>query len=84
MEVARKMNGGTSAELRAALNNIASLKNKMGDVEGAIEAQNEALAISYRLDPNDDHNGVVENNLGTYYMKAQGIRQSRGTPESRR
>jgi len=67
----RKTAGANSAELSASLNNLGALKSRMGDVNGAIEGLEESLAIAYRLDPNDNHTGVIENNLGANYMKAQ-------------
>ena len=71
VEVARRIGGGNSAELMYALNNLAAMKVRMGDVDGAIKNGEEALAIAYRLDPNDNHTGVIENNLGVNYLKAQ-------------
>ncbi len=67
----RKIAGDNSAELSASLNNLGALKSRMGDVNGAIASLEEALAIAYRIDPNDNHSGVIENNLGANYMKAQ-------------
>ena len=67
----RKTAGGNNAELSASLNNLGALKSRMGDVNGAIKALEEALAIAYNIDPNDNHTGVIENNLGANYMKAQ-------------
>jgi len=69
--VARKTGGDTSEELMAAVNNLGALKSRMDDVDGAIKAQEEALAIGYRLHPDDNHIGVIENNLGSNYIKAQ-------------
>ena len=68
--LARKIGGSTSADLMAALNNLGAMKGRMGDVDGAIQAEEEALAIAYRLDPADNHIGVIENNLGSNYLKA--------------
>jgi CHAT domain-containing protein len=67
----RKTAGGSGAALSASLNNLGALKSRMGDVNGAIAALEESLAIAYRIDPNDNHSGVIENNLGSNYLKAQ-------------
>ena len=67
----RKIAGANSAELSASLNNLGALKSRMGDVNGAIKALEEAVAIAYRIDPNDNHIGVIENNLGSNYLKVQ-------------
>jgi CHAT domain-containing protein/tetratricopeptide (TPR) repeat protein len=71
INLARKLGGENNAELMATINNLGALKSRMGDVNGAIEAEEEALAIAYRLYPNDNHMGVIENNLGSNYLKAQ-------------
>jgi CHAT domain-containing protein len=71
VDLARRIDGPNSAELMAVLNNLGTMKSRMGDVDGAIKAQEESLAIAYRLDPNDLHLGVIENNLGSNYMKVQ-------------
>lgn len=67
---ARKLSAGKdSPQLAASLANLGTLKGRAGDVQGAILAHEEALAISYRLDPTDNHTGVIENNLGSNYLK---------------
>jgi CHAT domain-containing protein len=71
VNVARKIDGPNSPQLMAALNNQGAMKSRMGDFDGAVAADEEALAIAYRLAPDDLHNGVIENNLGTNYLKAQ-------------
>jgi CHAT domain-containing protein len=71
VDLARKIAGSDSDDLMAALNNLGALKSRMGDVNGAIQAQEEALAIAYRLHPDDNHMGVIENNLGSNYLKVQ-------------
>jgi CHAT domain-containing protein len=71
VDVARKTGGNNSFELMAALNNLGAMKGRMGDIPGAIKAQEEALAIAYRINPADNHNGVIENNLGANYVKVQ-------------
>jgi CHAT domain-containing protein len=76
VDVARKLAGGNSAELMAALNNLGALKGRMGDMEGAIQAQEESLAIAYHIDPTDNHFGVIENNLGTKYLKVQNFEKA--------
>jgi CHAT domain-containing protein len=71
VDLARKISGSNSEALMAGLHNMASMLSRTGDVAGAIEAEEEALAIAYHLDPTDNHIGVLENNLGSYYLKAQ-------------
>ena len=71
VDLARKIGGENSEDLMAALNNMGAMKSRMGDADGAIKAQEEALAIAYKLSPHDDHIGVIENNLGSNYMKAR-------------
>jgi len=71
VDLTRKLAGPNSAELLAALNNLGAMKGRMGDSAGAVVAQEEALAIAYRLDPTDNHFGVIENNLGLNYLKLQ-------------
>ena len=70
VDMARKANASDGMDLMAALNNLGALKARMNDFEGAIKAQEESLTIAYRLYPNDNHMGVIENNLGSNYMKA--------------
>lgn len=71
VDVARKTGGDNSFELMASLNNLGAMKGRMGDIPGAIKTQEEALAIAYRINPTDNHNGVIENNLGANYVKVQ-------------
>ena len=71
VDLARRTSGPHSAELAAELNNLGATKGRFGDVRGAIEAEEEALAIAYVAFPGDNHVGVVENNLGSNYLKAQ-------------
>jgi len=74
--IARKMGPDGSANLLASLNNMGAMKGRMGDYEGAIAAEEEALAIAYKLDPADMHFGVIENNLGSNYLKAQNFEKA--------
>ena len=76
VDLARKVGGANSAELMAVLNNLGALKSRMGDVNGAIQAQEEALTIAYRLYPDDNHMGVIENNLGSNYLKVQNFEKA--------
>ncbi len=71
VDLARKNWGANSAQLMTALSNLGAIRSRAGDVKGAIEAQEEALAIGYRVYPNDNHMGVIENNLGSNYLKAE-------------
>ncbi|MGD0629504.1 MAG: CHAT domain-containing tetratricopeptide repeat protein [Terracidiphilus sp.] len=67
----RKISGNNSADLVSPLNNLGSLKFSMKDFEGSIAANEEALALAYRLTPHDDHIGILENNLGADYIRVQ-------------
>jgi CHAT domain-containing protein len=71
VELDRRTTGNNTPELAAALNNLGAMESRAGDVQGAIKAEEEALAISYRLAPDDNHIGVIENNLGSNYLKVQ-------------
>ncbi|MGD0629505.1 MAG: CHAT domain-containing tetratricopeptide repeat protein [Terracidiphilus sp.] len=71
LAITRKIGGPDNPDLMSALNNLGSVKFYMGDLDGANEADEEALAIMYRVSPNDRHIGYIENNLGTHYLKLQ-------------
>jgi CHAT domain-containing protein len=67
----RKTGGNDNFELVGTLSNLGDLKDLMGDYAGAGAALEEALAVGLRVDPKDPHLGVIENNLGAHYIKAQ-------------
>jgi CHAT domain-containing protein/tetratricopeptide (TPR) repeat protein len=71
LAITRKIGGNNSPDLVSPLNNLGALKYRMGDLEGSIAADEEALAIAYRVTPNEVHIGVIENNLGAHYLKLQ-------------
>ena len=78
VDSARKHGGDDNPELMSALNNLGALKSRMGDASGAIAAQEEALALAYRLYPGDNHMGVIENNLGSNYLKIGNLDKAAG------
>ncbi len=71
LAITRKISGNNSADLISPLNNLGSLKFRMKDFEGSIAANEEALALAYRVTPQDDHIGILENNLGADYIRVQ-------------
>lgn len=75
-DMLRRSKGEENDELMAVLNNLGALRSRMGDAPGAIAAQEQALAIAYKLHPGDNHMGVIENNLGANYLKVQNFTQA--------
>ena len=71
LAITRKLSGNDSPDLVSSLNNLGALKYRMGDIDGSIAADEEALAIAYRATPHENHIGILENNLGAHYIKAQ-------------
>lgn len=76
LAITRKLSGNQSQDLISPLNNLGGLKFKMGDIKGAIVADEEALSIAYRVDPQEEHIGVIENNLGAHYIRLQRLDKS--------
>jgi CHAT domain-containing protein len=74
--ITRKISGNESADLVSPLNNLGALKYRMGDIEGSVVAGEEALAISYKVTPHDEHIGILENNLGSNYLKLQNFEKA--------
>lgn len=71
LSITRKLSGNDSPVLVSSLNNLGAMKFRMGDVDGSIAADEEALAIAYRATPHENHIGILENNLGAHYIRAQ-------------
>ena len=69
--VSRKISGSKNADAVSALNNLAALKFDMGEGKGAVDAEEEALALEYKFEPNSPTLCVMESNLGSYYMRLQ-------------
>ena len=67
IDTTRKISGNDSVDLMEPLNELGSLKSSMGDKEGAIETDEEALRIAYRVKPDDPNIAIIENNLGSHY-----------------
>jgi len=67
IDTTRKISGNDSADLMEPLNELAALKSSMGDKQGAIEADDEALRIAYLVKPDDPDIAIIENNLGSHY-----------------
>lgn len=71
VNLAREIGGPDSRLLIAALNNRGTMKERAGDVDGAIRDEEEAMAIVRRAYANDLHYAVIEMNLGTAYLRKQ-------------
>ena len=67
LDTTRKISGNDSPDLMPTLNELGALKSSMGDKEGAIAADEEALRIAYRVRPDDPDIAIIENNLGSHY-----------------
>lgn len=71
VDVAREIGGPDGRTLIAGLNNRGTMKERAGDVDGAIRDEEEAMTIVRRAFPNELHYAVIEMNLGTAYMRKQ-------------
>jgi CHAT domain-containing protein/tetratricopeptide (TPR) repeat protein len=71
LETRRKIGGNDNPDLIFSLNHLAQLRYRMGDIEGAVAADEEGLALTYRLNPQDNRIPINENNLGSRYTSAQ-------------
>ena len=69
LAITRKIGGKDNPDLISSLNNLGALKFQMGDVKGSIEADEEALALAYKVMPSSDRIGIIENNLGAHYIR---------------
>ena len=67
--VIRKVDGNNSPNLINELTNLADYKIHTHDMAGAGAASEESLAIELKTQPNDPHLGVLENNLGSFYVQ---------------
>jgi len=65
----RKAGGNDNWNLVSQLTNLADIKLRMHDIPGAGAASEESLAIELKTRPNDPNVGVVENNLGSFYVQ---------------
>ena len=77
LDIRRKIGGNDNPELIFSLNHLGQLKARMGDVAGSIQADEEALALTYRVNPNDLRLAINENNLASRYLKAQNFVKAR-------
>lgn len=77
LAIRRKIGGDDNPDLIFSLNHLAQLKARMGDVAGSVQADEEALALTYRLNPSDRHLAINENNLGARLIKAQQFDKAR-------
>jgi len=76
LDVRRKIGGNDNPDLIFSLNHLAQLKYKMGDFQGALQADEEALALSNRLSPTDVRIPINENNLGSRYISTQNFEKA--------
>jgi CHAT domain-containing protein/tetratricopeptide (TPR) repeat protein len=67
LDTTRKISGNDSPDLMSTLNELGALKARMGDMEGSVAADEEALRIAYRVKPDDPDIAIIENNLGSHY-----------------
>lgn len=69
----RKLGAQHDWDLAEALDNLAMIKRKTGDLPGATAAALEALAAGRRARPGDPEVAVLENNLAVSYLAAQNL-----------
>jgi CHAT domain-containing protein len=67
----RKVGGNDNWNLTGMLNDLANIKIRMRDRDGTGAAFEESLAITLRTRPNDPFLGVIENNIGSFYVQTQ-------------
>lgn len=69
--ITRKISGNNSPDLLSPLNNLGALKFDTNDMNGSIAADEEALAIAQKTNPNSENIGVIEDNLGAHYIRVR-------------